>query len=150
MRVLAQRVREASVTVDGGVVSRIGAGMLLLVGIAADDSPDDGEWLAQKLAHLRIFADEAGVMNRSVIDTRGALLAVSQFTLYASTRKGNRPSWSRAAPPDFAQPRFDAFVQTLATRIGRPVPTGVFGANMQVALVNDGPVTLWLDSRSRE
>jgi D-tyrosyl-tRNA(Tyr) deacylase len=150
MRVLAQRVREASVTVDGGVVSRIGAGMLLLVGIAADDSPDDGEWLAQKLAHLRIFDDEAGVMNRSVIDTRGALLAVSQFTLYASTRKGNRPSWSRAAPPDLAQPRFDAFVRTLATRIGRPVPTGVFGANMQVALVNDGPVTLWLDSRSRE
>jgi len=150
MRVLAQRVREASVTVDGGVVSRIGAGMLLLVGIAADDSPDDGEWLAQKLAHLRIFDDEAGVMNRSVIDTRGALLAVSQFTLYASTRKGNRPSWSRAAPPDIAQPRFDAFVRTLATRIGRPVPTGVFGANMQVALVNDGPVTLWLDSRSRE
>lgn len=150
MRVLAQRVREASVTVDGGIVSRIGAGMLLLVGIAADDSPDDGEWLAQKLAHLRIFDDEAGVMNRSVIDTRGALLAVPQFTLYASTRKGNRPSWSRAAPPDLAQPRFDAFVRTLATRIGRPVPTGVFGANMQVALVNDGPVTLWLDSRSRE
>jgi D-tyrosyl-tRNA(Tyr) deacylase len=150
MRVLAQRVREASVTVDGGVVSRIGAGMLLLVGIAADDSPDDGEWLAQKLAHLRIFDDEAGVMNRSAIDTRGALLAVPQFTLYASTRKGNRPSWSRAAPPDLAQPRFDAFVRTLATRIGRPVPTGVFGANMQVALVNDGPVTLWLDSRSRE
>jgi D-tyrosyl-tRNA(Tyr) deacylase len=150
MRVLAQRVREASVTVDGGVVSRIGAGMLLLVGIAADDSPDDGEWLAQKLAHLRIFDDEAGVMNRSVIDTCSALLAVPQFTLYASTRKGNRPSWSRAAPPDLAQPRFDAFVRTLATRIGRPVPTGVFGANMQVALVNDGPVTLWLDSRSRE
>jgi len=150
MRVLAQRVREASVTVDGGVVSRIGAGMLLLVGIAADDSPDDGEWLAQKLAHLRIFDDEAGVMNRSVIDTRGALLAVSQFTLYASTRKGNRPSWSRAAPPDLAQPRFHAFVRTLATRIGRPVPTGVFGANMQVALVNDGPVTVWLDSRLRE
>jgi len=90
------------------------------------------------------------VMNRSVLDTRGALLAVSQFTLYASTRKGNRPSWSRAAPPDFAQPRFDAFVRMLATRIGQPVQTGVFGANMQVTLVNDGPVTVWLDSRSRE
>src|SRR5436190_1853082 len=150
MRVLAQRVREASVTVNDAVVSRIGAGLLLLVGIAADDTPDDGEWLARKISDMRIFDDEAGVMNRSVIDTRGALLAVSQFTLYASTRKGNRPSWSRAAPPDIAQPRFDAFVRMLTARIGQPVQAGVFGANMQVALVNDGPVTLWLDSRARE
>ena len=150
MRVLAQRVREASVVVDGGVVSRIGAGLLLLVGITADDTSDEGEWLARKIADMRIFDDEAGVMNRSVLDTRGALLAVSQFTLYASTRKGNRPSWSRAAPPDIAQPRFDAFVRMLATRIGQPVQTGVFGANMQVTLVNDGPVTVWLDSRLRE
>jgi len=150
MRVLAQRVREASVTVDGRVMSRIGAGMLLLVGIAADDTPDDGEWLARKITDMRIFDDEAGVMNRSVIDTGRELLAVSQFTLYASTRKGKRPSWSRAAPPDVAQPRFDAFVRMLAARIGQEVPTGVFGANMQVALTNDGPVTLWLDSRSRE
>jgi len=150
MRVLAQRVREARVTVDERVVSRIGAGLLLLVGVAADDMPEDGEWLARKIADMRIFDDDAGVMNRSVIDVRGALLAVSQFTLYASTRKGNRPSWSRAAPPDVAQLHFDAFVRMLAARIGEPVQTGVFGANMQVALVNDGPVTLWLDSRMRE
>ena len=150
MRALVQRVREASVAVDGRPVSRIDAGMLLLVGIAVDDTPDDGEWLARKIAELRIFDDEAGVMNRSVIDTHKALLAVSQFTLYASTRKGNRPSWSRAAPPDIALPLFDAFVRLLAARSGLPVQTGIFGANMQVALVNDGPVTLWLDSRSRE
>ena len=150
MRALVQRVREASVSVDGADVSRIGAGMLVLVGIAADDTADDGEWLARKIADMRIFDDDDGVMNRSVVDTRGALLAVSQFTLYASTRKGNRPSWSRAAPTDVAQPLFDAFVRTLAARTGEPVQTGVFGANMQVALVNDGPVTLWLDSRSRE
>jgi D-tyrosyl-tRNA(Tyr) deacylase len=150
MRALVQRVREASVSVDGADVSRIGAGMLVLVGIAADDTADDGEWLARKIADMRIFDDDAGVMNRSVVDTRGALLAVSQFTLYASTRKGNRPSWSRAAPTDVAHPLFDAFVRTLAARTGEPVQTGVFGANMQVALVNDGPVTLWLDSRSRE
>ena len=150
MRALAQRVCEASVTVDGGVVSQIGAGLLVLVGVAADDAPDDGEWLARKIADVRIFDDEAGVMNRSVVEEQGSLLAVSQFTLYASTRKGNRPSWSRAAPPGIAQPLFNAFVRMLAARSGRPVQTGVFGANMQVALVNDGPVTLWLDSRSRE
>jgi D-aminoacyl-tRNA deacylase len=150
MRVLAQRVREASVVVDGGVVSRIGAGLLLLVGIAADDTSDDGEWLARKIADMRIFDDEAGVMNRSVLDTRGALLAVSQFTLYASTRKGNRPSWSAAAPPDIARPAFDAFVLALSERLGRPVPCGVFGAHMRVALVNDGPVTISMDSRDRE
>jgi D-tyrosyl-tRNA(Tyr) deacylase len=150
MRVLVQRVSEASVAVGGAIVSRIGAGLLLLVGIAADDTADDGEWLARKIADVRIFDDASGVMNRSVVDTGGALLAVSQFTLHASTRKGNRPSWSRAAAPDIAQPLFDAFVRMLAARIGQPVQTGVFGANMQVTLVNDGPVTLWLDSRARE
>jgi D-tyrosyl-tRNA(Tyr) deacylase len=150
MRVLVQRVREASVAVDGAIVGRIGAGLLLLVGIAADDTADDGEWLARKIADVRIFDDAAGVMNRSVVDARGALLAVSQFTLHASTRKGNRPSWSRAAPPEVAKPRFDEFVRTLSARVGAPVPTGVFGASMQVALVNDGPVALWLDSRVRE
>jgi D-tyrosyl-tRNA(Tyr) deacylase len=150
MRVLVQRVSEASVAVGGAIVSRIGAGLLLLVGIAADDTADDGEWLARKIADVRIFDDASGVMNRSVVDTGGALLAVSQFTLHASTRKGNRPSWSRAAAPDIAQPLFDAFVRMLAARIGQPVQTGVFGANMKVTLVNDGPVTLWLDSRARE
>ena len=150
MRVVVQRVREASVTVDGQVASRIGAGLAILVGIAVDDTADDGEWLARKVTDLRIFDDESGVMNRSVRDTGGELLAVSQFTLYASTRSGNRPSWSRAARSDVAKPRFDAFIDALAVRIGRPVATGTFGANMAVALINDGPVTLWLDSRLRE
>ena len=150
MRALAQRVREASVEVDGAVIARIGAGLLVLAGVAADDGDDDAAWLARKLADLRVFDDDQGVMNRSVVDAGGAVLAVSQFTLHASTRKGNRPSWSRAAPPDVAQPRFDAFVRLLAARLGQPVQTGRFGADMQVALVNDGPVTILLDSRVRE
>ena len=150
MRALVQRVRQASVSVDGSVAGEIGAGLLVLTGIGVDDTADDVEWTTRKLADLRIFDDEYGVMNRSVRDVDGAILAVSQFTLYGSTHKGNRPSWSAAAPPELARPRFDAFVQALALRIGKPVATGVFGAHMQVALVNDGPVTLWLDSRRRE
>jgi D-tyrosyl-tRNA(Tyr) deacylase len=150
VRLLVQRVREASVEADGNVVARIGAGLLVLAGIAGDDTADDREWLARKLVELRIFDDDQGVMNRSVLDAGGDVLAVSQFTLYASTRKGNRPSWSRAAPPEIAAPQFDALVRVLAERLGRPVATGRFGANMQVALVNDGPVTIWLDSRNRE
>ena len=121
----------------------------MLVGIAGDDGVEDGEWLARKVVDLRIFDDERGIMNRAVKDVGGDVLAVSQFTLYASTRKGNRPSWSGAAPPEIARPRFDAFVAFLAERLGKAVPTGVFGAAMQVALVNDGPVTIWLDSRDR-
>lgn len=150
MRALIQRVREASVTVAGERVAAIGPGLLVLAGMAADDADDDRDWLARKIVALRIFGDDAGVMNRSVVDAGGALLAVSQFTLYASTRKGNRPSWSGAAPPELARPRFEAFAAALARELGRPVPTGVFGADMQVALVNDGPVTLFLDSRRRE
>lgn len=150
MRALAQRVSEARVTVAGVVTGQIGRGLLVLVGIASDDAPDDRTWLARKLVDLRIFADEAGIMNRSVGDAGGSILAVSQFTLHASTRKGNRPSWSRAAPPDIAKPQFAAFVGELASRLGRPVECGVFGAEMQVSLVNDGPVTIWLDSRTRE
>ena len=150
MRVVVQRVREASVSVDGQVVSRIGAGLAILVGIAFDDTADDGEWLARKIIDLRIFDDESGVMNRSVRDTGGELLAVSQFTLYASTRSGNRPSWSRAARSDIAKPRFDAFTDALVARIERPVATGTFGAHVAVALINDGPVTIWLDSRVRD
>ncbi len=150
MRALAQRVREARVTVDGAVRGRIGHGLLVFVGIAVDDAPDDRAWLTRKLVDLRIFDDEGGAMNRSVADIGGSMLAVSQFTLLASTRKGNRPSWSRAAPPDVAKPQFDAFVAELATHLGRPVERGVFGATMQVALVNDGPVTIWLDSRHRD
>jgi D-aminoacyl-tRNA deacylase len=150
VRALAQRVREASVGVAGETVGRIGPGLLVLAGIAVDDAQDDVEWLARKLIDLRIFDDDNGVMNRSVIDTGGGVLAVSQFTLYASTRKGNRPSWSRAASPAVAQPHFDAFVALLARHLGKPVPTGMFGAHMDVALVNEGPVTIWLDSKARE
>ena len=150
MRALIQRVLEARVRVAERVAGEIEAGMLVLVGIAVDDSPDDAEWLARKLAELRIFDDAEGVMNRSVVDVGGAVLAVSQFTLHASTRKGNRPSWSRAAAPDIAKPIFDTFVTKIADRLGKPVPTGVFGAHMEVALINDGPVTIWLDSKARE
>jgi D-tyrosyl-tRNA(Tyr) deacylase len=143
-------VREASVGVDGKVVGAIGPGLLVLAGMGADDTDGDRDWLARKIVALRIFDDAATVMNRSVIDVGGEVLAVSQFTLFASTRKGNRPSWSAAAPPALAQPKFDAFVAALARELGKPVPAGVFGAAMQVALVNDGPVTIWLDSRRRE
>ncbi len=150
MRALIQRVREAQVSVDGRTVVTIGAGLLVLAAVAADDTAADREWLARKIIALRIFDDDAGVMNRSVADIGGAILAVSQFTLFASTRKGARPSWSGAAPPAIAQPQFDAFVGTLAAALGKAVATGEFGAAMQVALVNEGPVTIWLDSRQRE
>lgn len=150
MRVLVQRVREASVAADGRVTGAVGHGLLVLVGIAVDDTDADREWLAHKVVNLRVFDDDAGVMNRSVRDVGGGILAVSQFTLYASTKKGHRPSWSGAARPEVAAPRFAAFVAALSEALGRPVPTGVFGAAMTVTLVNDGPVTLWLDSRVRE
>ena len=150
MRALIQRVREASVRVGDRVVGAIGPGLLVLAGVGADDDPSEGDWLARKIVALRIFDDDAGVMNRSVTEVGGDILAVSQFTLYASTRKGNRPSWSAAAPPELAQPQFDAFVAALARELGKPVSTGVFGAAMQVVLVNDGPVTIWLDARARE
>jgi D-tyrosyl-tRNA(Tyr) deacylase len=150
MRALLQRVVEARVTVEGRVAGAIGPGLLALVGVAAGDAAADADWLAQKIVHLRVFDDDAGVMNRSVRDVGGDILAVSQFTLYASTRKGNRPSWSAAAPPEAARPLFDACVVALAQSLGRPVATGAFGARMAVTLVNDGPVTIWLDSRVRE
>jgi D-aminoacyl-tRNA deacylase len=150
MRALVQRVREARVSVDEEMVAAIGPGLLVLVGIAPDDAPHDRDWLVRKLVELRIFDDERGAMNHAIGDVGGDILAVSQFTLFASTRKGNRPSWSGAAPPDIARPRFDEVVRALAARLGKPVPSGVFGARMQVALVNDGPVTIALDSRQRE
>ena len=150
MRVLLQRVREASVTAEGRETGRIGRGLVALVGVAPDDDAEDRAWLARKVVQLRVFADEAGVMNRSLLESGGDILAVSQFTLHASVRKGNRPSYSGAAPPAVAAPAFDAFVAELAALLGKPVPTGVFGAMMQVALVNDGPVTIWIDSKARE
>jgi D-aminoacyl-tRNA deacylase len=150
MRVVAQRVAAARVEVGGQVVASIGAGLLVLAGFAADDDAAQLAWTSAKLARLRIFPDAAGVMNRSVVDADGEVLAVSQFTLFASTRKGNRPSWSRAARPEIAQPLFARFVAQLEGELGRRVPTGVFGADMQVHLINDGPVTLSLDSRHPE
>lgn len=150
MRLLIQRVTQASVTVDGQVVGAIGPGLLILVGVMAADTDEDMTWLARKAVQLRIFNDAQGVMNRSLRDVGGEALAVSQFTLYASTQKGNRPSYSGAAPPAVAQPIYEHFVRMLETELGRPVATGVFGADMQVTLINDGPVTIWLDSRSRE
>ncbi|MFC3625630.1 D-aminoacyl-tRNA deacylase [Vogesella amnigena] len=150
MRVLVQRVRQASVTVAQQVVGSIDAGLLLLVGVEDSDTAEDIGWLVRKVSQLRIFNDDAGVMNRSVLEVGGDVLAVSQFTLFASTKKGNRPGYSRAARPEVSQPLFDSFVGELQAVLGKPVPTGVFGADMQVALVNDGPVTIWLDSKAPE
>ncbi len=150
MRVLLQRVASARVEIAGQLHAAIGPGLLALVGIEADDGEADIAWLSGKLTRLRIFDDDAGVMNRSVVDSGGDVLAVSQFTLYASVRKGNRPSWSRAAPPEIAQPLFDRFVERLEADLGRKVATGVFGADMQVHLANDGPVTIAIDSRNPE
>ena len=150
MRVIVQRVLSARVEVDGQVAGSIGPGLLVLAGLEESDTPADLAWMSSKLTRLRIFPDEAGVMNRSVLDSGGEVLAVSQFTLFASVRKGNRPSWSRAAAPDISRPLFESFVGQLEIDLRRPVPTGVFGADMKVHLVNDGPVTLVIDSRSCE
>lgn len=150
MRVVAQRVAAARVEVDGRVSGSIGRGLLLFAGFEAADSAADIVWMSGKLVGLRIFPDAEGAMNRSLLDIGGELLAVSQFTLFASTKKGKRPSWSRAARPELAQPLFDAFVGQLERDLGRRVQTGVFGADMQVHLVNDGPVTLTLDSQAPE
>lgn len=150
MRVLVQRVESAGVEVGGEVVGAIGAGLLVLAGFEECDGDSDLAWMSAKLARLRIFSDAAGVMNRSVVEAGGEVLAVSQFTLFASTKKGNRPSWSRAARPELAQPLFERFVQRLESELGCHVPTGVFGADMRVHLVNDGPVTIAIDSRNPE
>lgn len=150
MRVIVQRVSEAAVSVGGSLSGRIGAGLLLLAGFEDSDQDGDLDWMVQKLLRLRIFADDAGVMNLSVTEIGGEILAVSQFTLYASTRKGNRPSWGRAARGDVSQPLFERFLARLETALGRPVASGVFGADMQVSLVNDGPVTIAIDSRNPE
>lgn len=148
MRILIQRVASAMVTVDGKITGEIGAGLLLLVGVTHADTEATEERMADKIVKLRIFSDEQGLMNKSVLDTGGAVLAVSQFTLYADAKKGNRPSYTNAARPEHASPAFDRFVAKLSHRIGRVVPTGVFGADMSVSLVNDGPVTIWLDSET--
>ena len=150
MRLVIQRVKEASVAVDGKEVSRIGRGLFILVGVEVGDTEADMEWLAAKAAGLRIFNDEEGVMNRSVVDVDGGLLTVSQFTLTASTKKGNRPSYIRAAGHELAVPLYEKFCSRLSEIAGRPVQKGIFGADMQCSLINDGPVTIIIDSRVRE
>ena len=150
MRLLIQRVRHASVTIGGELHARIGAGLLVLVGIGCDDTDEDLEYLAGKLVRLRIFDDEQGVMNLDVRQTDGEILVVSQFTLLASTRKGNRPSYIKAAPEAVSRPLYERFAARVGELTGRPAATGVFGADMQVELLNDGPVTIWVDSKNRE
>ena len=150
MRIVIQRVREASVTIAGETVAAIGPGLMILVGVEVGDTEDDAAWLAAKTASLRIFDDEAGVMNRSVVEAGGDLLAVSQFTLTASTRKGNRPSYIRAAGHSVAVPLYERYCDLLSEAAARPVARGVFGADMQVSLINDGPVTILIASRLRE
>lgn len=150
MRAIIQRVSSASVTIDGQVTGQIEPGLLVLLGVAQGDTAEDGEWLAQKIARLRVFADDAGLMNRSVVDLGGGVLVVSQFTLFASTRKGTRPSFNTAAAPAFAESLYKTFVDQMTTALGRPVATGQFAAMMQVTLVNDGPVTLIIDTKTRE
>lgn len=150
MRIVIQRVRHASVSIEGEVHGSIGQGLLVLVGVENGDTIDDARWLADKTVALRIFNDENGVMNRSVIDIGGEVLSISQFTLTASTRKGNRPSYIRAAGHELATQLYEAYTDMVRQRLGRPVPTGVFGADMQVRLLNDGPVTIIIDSRLRE
>ncbi len=150
MRIVIQRVLEASVTIDGELHSEIGPGLMVLVGVREGDTLDDVKWLAAKTASLRIFDDENGVMNRSVIDVGGEVLAVSQFTLNASTKKGNRPSYIHAAGHELAVPLYEAYCNEVQALVGREVKRGVFGADMQVALINDGPVTIIIDSKLKE
>jgi D-tyrosyl-tRNA(Tyr) deacylase len=150
MRAVVQRVAQATVTINGVVKGAIQRGLAVLLAVEETDTTEDIEWLSGKLVRLRVFNDENGVMNRSVQDAQGGILLVSQFTLFASTRKGNRPSYSRSARPEIAVPLYEQFMATLAQDLGRPIETGVFGADMQVGLVNDGPVTIIIDSKARE
>ena len=150
MRAVVQRVTSASVAIGGEVRSAVQTGLLVLLGIEDADTPEDIEWLSGKLVRLRIFNDDEGVMNRSVLEVGGDILLISQFTLHASTKKGNRPSYTRAARPEVAIPLYEAFIKKLGEDFGKPVQTGEFGADMKVALVNDGPVTICIDSKNRE
>lgn len=149
MRILLQRVTEASVSIEGNTHSSIGKGLLLLAGFEAADTNEDLQWMSNKIVNLRVFPDAQGVMNISVKDADGSVLVVSQFTLHADTRKGNRPSYIQAARPEVAIPLYEQFLKQLEQDLGKPVPSGVFGADMQVALINDGPVTIWIDSKNK-
>ena len=150
MRIIIQRVRNASVTIEGQLHSAIGQGMMILVGIEDADGDDDIAFLVKKVTAMRIFDDENGVMNLSVMDVKGEVLVVSQFTLHASTKKGNRPSYIKAAKPNISVPLYEKFCSELSSILGKPVKTGVFGADMQCALINDGPVTIFMDSKNKE
>ena len=150
MRVLIQRVKEASVTIDGEVISLIQNGLLVFVGITEDDNREDILWLTKKIANIRLFDDENGVMNLSVIEAGGDILAVSQFTLIASTKKGNRPSYIKAAKPEISVPLYEEFCSEMELAVNKPIQRGVFGADMKVNLLNDGPVTIFIDSKNRE
>ena len=150
MRTVIQRVQRASVTVNGSTVSSIGQGLLLLLGVEAADTEEDVQWLCRKVLGLRIFDDEEGVMNRNITDVGGDIIVVSQFTLMASYKKGNRPSWIRAAGHEHAVPMYESFVAALREGLGKPVGTGIFGAEMQVELVNDGPFTICMDTKNKE
>ena len=150
MRAVIQRVSQAAVTIAGEVRGAIGPGLVVLLGIEEADRADDVEWLCGKIVRLRIFSDADGQMNRSVREIQGGILVISQFTLHASTRKGNRPSFIRAARPETARPLYEAFVRQVEDDLGQPIATGEFGALMQVSLINDGPVTLWIDTRQKD
>lgn len=150
MRTVIQRVQHASVTINGSIKSSIGNGFLLLLGIEATDTSEDVDWLVKKVSALRVFDDENGVMNRSIIDVQGEALVVSQFTLYASYKKGNRPSWFRAASHDISVPLYEEFCNKLSVALGKEVGTGEFGADMKVELLNDGPVTICMDTKNKE
>lgn len=150
MRVVIQRVKSASVEIEEKIVSEINNGLLVLLGIEAEDSQEDIDWLTRKIANLRIFSDENGAMNKSIIDAKGDVIVVSQFTLHASTKKGNRPSFIKAARPEIAIPLYESFVIQLEKGIGKKIQTGVFGAMMDISLVNDGPVTISIDSKNKE
>jgi D-aminoacyl-tRNA deacylase len=150
MRAVIQRVSKASVTIDGKIHSQIGNGLLVLLGIEDADTTDDIEWLSGKIVNLRIFADADGVMNESVIDKKGEMILVSQFTLHASTKKGNRPSYIKASKPDTAVPLYEKMIQQLSADLGKEIGTGIFGADMKVELLNDGPVTIVIDTKNKE
>ena len=150
MKAVIQRVSHASVTIEGSVKSSIEKGYLILLGICNEDSQEDIDWLVHKIVNLRIFDDENGVMNRNILDANGNIIVVSQFTLMASYKKGNRPSWIRAAGHETAVPLYESFVSTLSTAMGRPIGTGEFGADMKVELLNDGPVTICMDTKNKE
>ncbi len=150
MRVLIQRVKNASVLIDSKEERSISEGLLILLGIEEADNKEDIEFLTKKIVNLRIFDDEEGVMNKSVLDIKGDILVVSQFTLHASTKKGNRPSYIRAAKPDIAIPMYMDFIKMITDKLNKPIVTGEFGADMQVSLINNGPVTIWIDSKDKE